>query len=101
MGTVFSIRVVGKGRAARTAVAEAFAEMERLEDVLSEWRPTSEISKINRAAGKHPVQVSADTLTVVRAGLEVSRASKGAFDLTWASLHGLYDFRPGLERIPE
>jgi FAD:protein FMN transferase len=101
MGTVFSIRVDAKDRVARTAVAEAFAEMERLEDVLSEWRPTSEISKINHAAGKHPVPVSSDTLAVVGAGLDVSRRSKGAFDLTWAALHGLYDFRPGFERIPD
>jgi FAD:protein FMN transferase len=101
MGTVFSIRVEARERAARAAVAEAFAEMERLEELLSEWRPTSEISRINRAAGAHPVEVSGETLEVVRAGLEVSRVSKGAFDLTWAALHGLYDFRPGLERIPD
>lgn len=101
MGTVFSIRVAARERAARPAVAEAFAEMERLEELLSEWRPTSEISRINQAAGKHPVVVSRDTLEVVRAGLEVSKLSKGAFDLTWAALHGLYDFRPGFERVPE
>ncbi|NLY94322.1 MAG: FAD:protein FMN transferase [Myxococcales bacterium] len=100
MGTVFSIRVDAKGRVARAAVAEAFAEMERLEEILSEWRPTSEISRIAQAAGQHPVEISSDTMAVLRAGLEVSRESKGAFDLTWAVLHGLYDFRPGFARLP-
>jgi FAD:protein FMN transferase len=101
MGTVFSVRVAARDRVARAAVAEAFAEMERLEDVLSEWRPTSEISRVNHAAGAHPVEVSRDTMSVVRAGLEERRVTKGSFDLTWAALHGLYDFRPGLERIPD
>lgn len=101
MGTVFSIRVLAAPRVARAAVAEAFAEMERLEEVLSEWRPTSEISRINRAAGERPVEVSSDSLEVVRAGIEIGRVSMGAFDMTWAALHGLYDFRPGFERIPE
>jgi thiamine biosynthesis lipoprotein len=74
--------------------------MQRLENLLSEWRPDSEISKINAAAGQHPVAVSEDTLANVRVSLEVSKWSDGAFDLSWAALRGLYLFQPGQERIP-
>lgn len=100
MGTVFMIRAEADSRVARPIVAKAFAEMERLELLLSEWRPGSEISRINAAAGLHPVSVSEETFTVVKAGAEMSALSGGAFDLSWAALHGLYDFRPGFERIP-
>jgi FAD:protein FMN transferase len=102
MGTVISITVVGEAESKAVAAMDAaLDEMERLEAVLSEWRPDSEISRINAAAGVRKVAVGDDTLAVVRAGLEVSRWSRGAFDISWAALRGMYLFKPGEERIPE
>jgi thiamine biosynthesis lipoprotein len=92
MGTIFQISAVASPAKAGPAVDAAFDEIARLEDVLSAWRPTSAVSKVNAAAGKEPVHVDADTLRVVQAGLDVSRRSGGAFDLSWAALRGLYDF---------
>ncbi|MEM9067457.1 MAG: FAD:protein FMN transferase [Myxococcota bacterium] len=100
MGTVFIIRVDADPEVAAPAVAAAFDELERLETVLSEWREDSEISRINQQAGSDAVSVSPDVFEVVRAGVNVSRWSEGAFDLSWAALRGLYDFRPGRQRIP-
>lgn len=101
MGTVYRISVVGvSAERAEPAVRAALDEIARLERVLSEWIPESEISRINASAGKAPVEVGSDNLAVIRAGLDVSRWSDGAFDLSWAALHGLYDFRPGRTRIP-
>jgi len=101
MGTIFQITVAGEtDERAEPAVRAALDEIARIEDVLSEWLEGSEVSRINEAAGDHPVQVSEDTLTVVRSGVEVSRWSDGAFDLSWAALRGLYDFRPGHGSVP-
>ncbi len=101
MGTIFQITVAGEPEdRAEPAVRAALDEIARLEDVLSEWRPDSEISRINAAAGEDPVRVGQDTLAVVKAGLDVSRWSEGAFDLSWAALRGLYDFRPGHGAVP-
>ncbi len=100
MGTVFIINVDADENVAEPAVRAAFAEIERLETVLSEWRDDSEISRINQMAGREPVAVSDDVFNVVKAGVDVSRWSGGAFDLSWAALRGLYDFRRGQERIP-
>lgn len=101
MGTIIQMTVldVPEERAA-PVLDEAMAEMQRLEGILSEWREDSEVSQINRAAGLHPVKVTKPTLDNVRVGLEVSRWSDGAFDLSWAALRGLYLFQPGQERIP-
>jgi thiamine biosynthesis lipoprotein len=100
MGTIFRINVVSTPEVAEPAVRAAFAEIARLEDALSEWREDSEISRINREAGREPVQVGPDVMAVVKAGLDVSRWSDGAFDLSWAALRGMYSFPPHEETIP-
>ena len=101
MGTVFEITVAdAREDVAGPAVERALDEIARLEEVLSEWRDTSEISRINQSAGRSPVRVSDDAYRVVKAGVDVSRWSDGAFDLSWATLRDLYDFRPGRGRAP-
>lgn len=101
MSTLFIIKVGGVPESTgEAAIGRAFAEIERLERVLSEWLPDSEISRINSQAGGEPVVVGPDTLRVVKAGVDVSRWSDGAFDLSWAALRGLYDFRPESRRVP-
>jgi thiamine biosynthesis lipoprotein len=101
MGTVIQMTVLEAPEAvAGPALDAAMNEMQRLESLLSEWRPDSEVSQINQAAGLHPVKVSREVLDNVRVGLEVARWSDGAFDISWAALRGLYLFQPGKERIP-
>lgn len=100
MSTVFQIQVDSPTDNAEAVIRQAFQEIERLETVLSEWREGSDISKINQLAGKKSVKVGDDTLRVIDAGLDVSAWSRGAFDLSWAALWGLYDFRPDSIKIP-
>jgi thiamine biosynthesis lipoprotein len=100
MSTVFRIQVDGPPDNAENVIRQAFQEIERLESVLSEWREESDISKVNALAGKKSVKVGDDTLRVVDAGVDVSMWSRGAFDLSWAALWGLYDFRPDSIKIP-
>ena len=103
MGTRVEITAVGRDRALVAArVAAAFGEIDRLEGLLSEFRPDSEVSRINRAAGAAPVAVSPETFEVIERSLEVSRISGGAFDITFAALSGIWDFtgkQPG--KAPE
>ncbi|MCX7807368.1 MAG: FAD:protein FMN transferase [Deltaproteobacteria bacterium] len=101
MSTVYQITIISsEEERARQAIEEAFEEIARLESLLSEWRQDSEISQINRAAGEFPVRVGSDTMAVIEAGLRVSRASEGAFDLSWAALRSLYLFQPGSQKVP-
>ena len=100
MSTVFRIQVDSSPENAEKVIRDAFREIERLETVLSEWRDDSDIAKVNSLAGKRAVKVGEDTLRVVDAGLDVSMWSRGAFDLSWAALWGLYDFRPDSIKIP-
>jgi len=100
MSTVFRIQVDAPPDNAENVIRQAFEEIERLETVLSEWREESDISKVNSLAGRKSVKVGDDTLRVIDAGVDVSMWSRGAFDLSWAALWGLYDFRPDSIRIP-
>ena len=53
MGTRVQVLVYTDDEAgAKAAIADAFADVARLSDLISEWSPTSEISRVNAAAGK-------------------------------------------------
>ncbi len=77
------------------------AEFKRIELEMSEWIEDSPVSLINRNAGKGPVEVPDELFTVIDAAMQVSALTDGAFDITWAVMHGVWDFRPGHERMPE
>lgn len=101
MGTIWAMTIVGGAEAPALAAAEgALDEVARLESLLSEWQPDSEISRVNRAAGEAPVAVGPELLACVRASLEVARWSGGAFDISWASLRGLWDFSASSAHVP-
>jgi thiamine biosynthesis lipoprotein len=101
MGTVFSITIADKeNHEVEPVVRSAFSEISRLEKLLSDRIEQSEISRINASAGVKAVKVSADTMKVLKAGMEVARWSDGAFDLSWAALRGLYSFSLEAQRFP-
>lgn len=101
MGTIWAITLVAADAAAASAAAErAFDEVARLEALLSEWQPDSEISRVNAAAGKQPVAIGPELLECVRASLAIARWSDGAFDISWAGLRGLWDFSPESAHVP-
>lgn len=92
MGTSFEIGIATPDAARAAAAAEAaFAEVARVERLFSEWRPDSEISRINAKAGE-PVAVSPEVHALVARALALAEQSGGAFDPTWAALRGLWDF---------
>lgn len=101
MGTVFVIRTLAPRERAEPAIAAALDEIARLEQLLSEWIPTSEMSRINASAGGPGIVVGPETWSVVSTGLDISRRSEGAFDLSWAALRGLYDFHDQTPSTPD
>jgi len=61
---------------------QAYRFMKELEEKLSDYIEDSEVSKINRKAGLEPVEVSTDTLEVIKKSLWLSELTEGAFDIT-------------------
>lgn len=82
MGTLVSITAVGADEeAAHRAINAGFQEIRRLEQMLSTWIVSSELSQVNRSAGIVPVIVSPETLTVVRRSLQVAEMTDGGFNI--------------------
>lgn len=104
MGGLLKITIVapdGYDARADAVLGDAFAQADRWEKLLSEWIPDSPVSKVNAAAGKEPVAVPKEVIAAFKRGLSVSEASKGAFDLTFAGMDRVWDFREGAAyRVP-
>lgn len=93
MGSWFEVTAIHPDPAAAwRAVEAAYAEIDRLEALVSEWIDTSEVSALNRSAGVRPVRMSPEVLALVQRALSVSRLTGGAFDITFLSLGQLWDF---------
>jgi len=80
MGTRLSIETGGP--APERALEEAFAEVSRLESILSNWITTSEISRLNEEAGRAPVRCSRELFGALSAALRWAETTGGAFDPT-------------------
>jgi thiamine biosynthesis lipoprotein len=78
--------------AALHAFDEGFAEIDRLENLMSIWRPGSDIVRLNDAAGRRAVKVSPEVVEVLRVAQDVGDWTKGAFDVTFAALSDLWKF---------
>ncbi len=93
MGTNLEVTFSGlDNRRADKAFAVIVKEFKRIERELSEWRGETYVVKINKNAGKAPVAVPSELFMIIKAADMVSCLSNGAFDITWASMWGLWDF---------
>jgi thiamine biosynthesis lipoprotein len=91
---------VDEARATK-AVLDAFAEFGRLEQLQSTWIASSEVSRINAAAGREAIAVGPDTARVIEESLWIASKSDGVFDITFEAMKGLWKFDEGAEdRIP-
>jgi thiamine biosynthesis lipoprotein len=77
---------------ARAAFDEVFAEFNRLETLMSTWIPESDVQRVNRAAGRHPVRASEDVREVLKDARQISQWTGGKFDVTFGALSGLWKF---------
>jgi thiamine biosynthesis lipoprotein len=101
MGSWFAVVLHGPDRARLEEAADAaFAEVHRLDRLLSNYRPASEWSGVNRDAASRPVPVSPELFDLLSACLEYSRQSEGAFDITVAPLVKLWGFHEGEGAVP-
>jgi FAD:protein FMN transferase len=78
-----------KGEAAIDAV---MAEMRRIDDLMSHYKPESQLSQINARAAQEPVQVDKELFDLIKLSTHFSEITEGAFDITYASVGHLYDY---------
>lgn len=79
---------------------EAVAKINYLENLMSFFIKTSDVSKINHFAGEKKVKVSPEVMIVLRKALEVSKVTKGKFDITLAPVINLWRQSEKIIQLP-
>src|SRR4030095_234604 len=83
MGTVFEIVIYDDDLVEADAAARAaLDEVVRLDGVMSNYKPESELSRMNRTAYFEPVRISPELYDVIEQSLYYSRISGGQFDVS-------------------
>jgi len=94
MGTSVSVELWHEDRAeGERLVAAVLDEYRRIDEMMSTYKPTSEISRVNELAAKAPVTIGDELFSLIARSIELSERSGGAFDISYESIGYLYDFR--------
>jgi FAD:protein FMN transferase len=101
MGTEYAMDLYGPNATKLESAAEqASDEVKRLDQMLSNYLPDSELSKVNREAYRHPVEVSRELFDLLNACMRYSRESEGSFDITVGPLMKVWGFYKGSGHLP-
>jgi thiamine biosynthesis lipoprotein len=94
MGTEITVELWSedhdKGEAAIDAVLD---EMRHIDESMSTYKPTSEVSQVNAKAADGPMKISKELFDLLVTAKQYSEITDGAFDITYASVGYMYDFR--------
>ena len=98
MGTAVSVELwadddADADKKAHAAIEAVMQEMTRIDQTMSPYIETSELALINREAVQHPVKISDEMFMLLKTSIHYSQISHGAFDISYASVGYMYDYR--------
>jgi FAD:protein FMN transferase len=94
MGTRITVELWADDKdKAEKAIDAVLDEMRHIDDSMSTYKPTSEVSQVNAKAADGPMRISKELFDLLTTAKEYSVITDGAFDITYASVGYLYDFR--------
>ena len=97
MGTRISVELFHSDPAlARQGIDSVLGEMRRIDASMSPYLDSSELARLNATAHQRPFRAGEELYALIRRSLEFSDLTGGAFDITFASVGFLYDFRNGI-----
>lgn len=101
MGGRFDISIVAKDSlSANQSIDEVVTEISRIENLISDWDPTSQVSQVNQNAGIQPVQVDAEVFALTKRALYLSKITNGAFDISFAAMDRIWKFDGSMIAMP-
>ncbi len=102
MGTVIRVELFSENpEHAKQAIQTAMEEMHRIDRLMSSYKPSSNLSRINADAATKPVSVDPELFRLLEKSLYFSELTQGAFDITFASVGRHYDYRKGIRPSDE
>jgi thiamine biosynthesis lipoprotein len=94
MGTRITVELWAEDRdKAEHAIDAVLDEMRHIDESMSTYKPTSEVSQVNARAALGPMRISKELFDLLTTAREYSEITDGAFDITYASVGYMYDFR--------
>lgn len=94
MGTNIEVQVWASSEAqGQQAINAVFEEMERINQLMSPYIESSELSQLNAHAADGAFVVSEELLSLIRYAIRIGDMTHGAFDITFASVGFQYDYR--------
>lgn len=101
LGSPFEIILVGKDTIeVNKNIDLGIAEVKRIENLISDWIPTTPISEINRNAGIKPIKVSSELFELIERSIKISILTDGAFDISYASMDKIWKFDGTMKEMP-
>ncbi len=101
LGSPFEMTVVAKDSVQGNEFIDlAVAEVKRVEYLISDWIPTTQISQVNKNAGIKPVKVDKEVFDLVSRAIKVSQITSGAFDISYASMDRIWKFDGSMKAMP-
>lgn len=101
MGSRFDITIEAKDSlTAEKFIDESIAEIERIENLISEWRLQTQISEVNRNSGIKPVKVDKEVIRLTQSGVYFSKLTDGAFDISIVAMDKIWKFDGSMTTMP-
>ena len=103
MGNQFEISIVAdEENFAQQKIKEAVAEIIRIEELLTTFKPNSQTNQINDQAGIAPVKVDSEVFQLIKRSIRISEISQGAFDITYGSIDKkFWNFDVHMDSLPK
>jgi thiamine biosynthesis lipoprotein len=101
MGGRFDITIVAKDSlTAEQNIDEVIAEITRIEYLISDWKPTTQISEVNQNAGIRPVKVDREVFELTQRAIHFSEITNGGFDISFAAMDRIWKFDGSMTEMP-
>lgn len=101
MGSRWQISIVAADSAsAEQNIDTVIAEVSRIENLISDWKPESQVSQVNQNAGLRPVKVDPEVFELTARALQLSRITDGAFDISFAAMDQIWKFDGSMTEMP-
>lgn len=101
MGSKFEITIVAKdAQTASANIDTVIQEISRIEYLISDWKPSSQISQVNSHAGIKPIKVDKEVFDLTKRALNLSEITGGAFDISFAAMDRIWKFDGSMKEMP-
>lgn len=101
MGSRFDITIVASDSlTAENYIDTVISEVTRIEYLISDWKPQTQISRVNSNAGIKPVKVDKEVFALTQRAIHFSEITNGAFDISFAAMDKIWKFDGSMTEMP-